>query len=196
MARLKSAWEIALEKTEELNVDLEKINREKAIKLGRKICGLYINDIDFTKDKLIEAYDKEENKKALREGIVNNLLLNICLPKDESFEKTIDKLIDIIQILDEYNEQLVTTLNQIKEFFNQYLNHQNDLVNQMKEQFEPVIKQKEAQLQQQYGPNFSYTADQDQEFMKLLEDNLKKLDDQYNQSLNEVKEQIKKDLLK
>jgi len=196
MARLKSAWEIALEKTEELNVDLDKIDRDRAIKLGRKICGLYINDIDFTKEKFLEAYDIEKNKEALREGIVNNLLLNISLPKDESFEKTIEKLIDITKILDEFNEQLVTTLNQIREFFIQYLKHQNDLVNQMKEQFAPVIKQKEAQMQQQYGPNFSYTADQDQEFMKLLEDNLKKLDDQYNQSLNEVKEQIKTDLLK
>ncbi|MGD1821965.1 MAG: DUF6657 family protein [Pleomorphochaeta sp.] len=194
MARIKSAWEIALEKTENLNIDLDKINREKAVKVGRKICGLYINDIDFTREKFMEEFNKAEDKTAVKEGIVSNLLLNITLPNDQSFENTFEKMIDIIKILKEDNEQLVDTLNQIKEFFNQYLNHQSDLVNQMKEQFEPVIKQKEAQLKQQYGPDFTYTADQDQEFMKLLDDNLKKLDEQYNETLENVKAKIKEEL--
>lgn len=195
MARIKSAWEIALEKTENLNIDLEKINKEKAIKLGRKICGLYINDIDFTKEKFIEEYEKEKNKTAMIEGIVNNILINIALPNDLSFESSFDKIIDIIQIIKEDNEQLIDTINQIKEFFKQYLNHQNELVNQMKEQFAPVLQQKEAQLKQQYGPDFQYSAEQDQEFMKLLDENLQKLDDQYNQTLFEVKEKIKEQLL-
>lgn len=194
MARIKSAWEIALEKTENLNIDLDKINREKAVKVGRKICGLYINDIDFTREKFMEEFNKAEDKTAVKEGIVSNLLLNITLPNDQSFENTFEKMIDIIKIIKDENDQLVDTLNQIKEFFNQYLNHQSDLVNQMKEQFEPVIKQKEAQLKQQYGPDFTYTADQDQEFMKLLDDNLKKLDEQYNETLENVKAKIKEEL--
>jgi len=194
MARIKSAWEIALEKTENLNVDLEKINRDKAVKLGRRICGLYINDIDFTIEKFKKEYEKAENKELVNEGIVNNLLLNLALPVDNTFNTTLDKLVDIIEILKKDPSELIDLINQIKEFFKQYLNHQDDLVNQMKEQFAPVLQQKEAQLQQQYGPDFKYSAEQDSEFMKLLDDNLKKLDQQYNETLDNVKEKIKQDL--
>ncbi len=195
MARIKSACELALEKTEDLNVDLDKISKEKSIKFGRKICGLYINDIDFTKEKFLSEYEKEDDKKSLREGIANNILINLSLPSDQMYNTTIDKIIEIIQMIKSDNEQLVATINQIREFFKQYLNHQNELVNQMKEQFAPALKQKEEQLKQQYGPDFTYSAEQDKDFMKLLDENLKKLDDQYNQTLIDVKEKIKEELL-
>jgi hypothetical protein len=194
MARIKSAWEIALEKTENLNIDMDKINRDKAIKVGRKICGLYINDIDFTMEKFKAEYEKSKNKKATNEGIVNNLLINLTLPKDTTFENTLDKINDIIDFLQEDGSSLKNTINQVREFFKQYLNHQEELINQMKEQFAPVIKQKEAQLQSQYGPDFTYSAEQDKEFMQLLDENLKKLDNQYNETLENVKAKIKEEL--
>jgi recombinational DNA repair ATPase RecF len=195
MARIKSAWEIALEKTENLNVDLEKINKDKAVKLGRRICGLYINDIDFTIEKFKKEYENAENKEQVNEGIVNNLLLNLALPVDNTYNNTLDKLVDIIEILKKDPSELIDLINQIRSFFDQYLNHQTELVNQMKEQFGPVLQQKEAQLKQQYGPDFTYAPENDQEFMKLLDDNLKKLDEQYEQTLIQVKEKIKEELL-
>ena len=195
MARIKSAWEIALEKTENLNVDMDKINKDKQVKLGRKICGLYINDIDYTMDKFKGDFERSTDKKSTKEGIISILLLNLSLPKNTNFEPTLDKIIDIISYLKEDSDELVNTINQVKEFFKQYLNHQDELVKQMKEQFEPVIKQKEAQLQQQYGEGFTYSAEQDKEFMQLLDENLKKLDQQYNETLDNVKSKIKEDLL-
>ncbi len=194
MARIKSAWEIALEKTESLNVDVDKINKNNAIKFGRRICGLYLNDIDYTLEKFKKEYSEASDKTATKEGIINNLLINLTLPSDLTFEKTLDKINDIVSEISDNSDEIINTINQIKEFFKQYLNHQDDLVNQMKEQFAPVLQQKEAQLQQQYGPDFKYSAEQDSEFMKLLDDNLKKLDQQYNETLDNVKEKIKQDL--
>ncbi len=195
MARIKSAWEIALEKTESLNIDVDKINKNNAIKLGRRICGLYLNDIDYTLEKFKKEYNEAKDKASTKEGIVNNLLINLTLPSDLSFESTLDKINDIISEISDNSDEIINTINQVKEFFKQYLNHQDDLVNQMKEQFAPVLQQKEAQLQQQYGPDFRYSAEQDSEFMKLLDDNLKRLDQQYNETLDNVKEKIKQDLL-
>jgi len=195
MARIKSAWEIALEKTESLNVDIDKINKNNAIKFGRRICGLYLNDIDYTLEKLKKEYNEAKDKASTKEGIVNNLLINLSLPSDLTFEETLDKINDIISEISDNSDEIINTIKQVKEFFKQYLNHQDDLVNQMKEQFAPVLQQKEAQLQQQYGPDFKYSAEQDSEFMKLLDDNLKRLDQQYNETLDNVKEKIKQDLL-
>jgi excinuclease ABC subunit A len=97
MARIKSAWELALEKTENLHVDLDKIKKDNTIKLGRKICGLYINDIDFSMEKFKSVYEKETDKTNLKEGIINSLLINLSLPKDLSFDTTIDKIVEIDQ---------------------------------------------------------------------------------------------------
>ncbi len=194
MGRIKSAWEIALEKTENLSVDLDKIKKDKAINLGRRICGSYINDIDYTMEKFKTEFEESPDKKATKEGILNIILLNLSLPSDRTFENSLDKINDIIDYLKEDSSELTSTVSQLKEFFEQYLNHQEQLVNQMQEQFAPALKQKEAQLQAQYGPSFTYTADQDDEFMQMLSNNLKKLNEQYNETLDSIKEKVKEEL--
>jgi hypothetical protein len=82
-------------------------------------------------------------------------------------------------------------LGQLEGFFSQYLENQEDLIERMKQQFAPHLQQKQAQLQQQYGPNFTLRPEQDPEFMKLLDKQLGQLDEQYTNILNQVKDQIK-----
>lgn len=195
MGRIKSAWEIALEKTADLQVDTKKLEHNKNVKKGRAIAGSYLNNIDFTFDDFKKAFDESENKKALVEGISKIITLNSNLPQDDFFEKKIAKLKEMSLKVQPESENLVTIFNQMSEFFKQYQTHQDQLINQMKEQFAPSLQQKEAQLKQQYGPDYKLNPEEDQEFMKLVNDNLKKLDDQYNGALEKVKENIETELM-
>lgn len=195
MGRIKSAWEIALEKTADLQVDTEKLKYNEDVKKGSGIAGNYLNNIDYTIEHFTKDFNDFLDKKAAVEGISKIILINSKLPQDDLFEQRINKLKEISTIVQPDNENIVSIFDQMIEFFKQYQNHQEQLINQMKEQFAPSLQQKEAQLRQQYGPDYKLNPEDDQEFMKLVNDNLKKLDDQYNGALENVKENIKTELL-
>jgi hypothetical protein len=194
MGRIKSAWEIALEKTADLHVDTKKLEHNKNVKKGSGIAGSFLNNIDFTIEDFNNAFDAAGDKKAVVEGITKIVVLNSKLPQDDLFEERISKLKQIALKVQPDSENLVTIFDQMGEFFKQYQSHQDQLINQMKEQFAPSLLQKEAQLKQQYGPDFKLNPEDDKEFMKLVNDNLKKLDDQYEGALEKVKENIETEL--
>ena len=195
MGRIKSAWEIALEKTADLKVDTKKINHDKILNKGSQITGSYLNNIDYSIEDFKEAFEAEEDKRTLVEGIVKIVLINVKLPENELYESKIQKLVDIAKVVQPDSETLPAIFTQMIEFFRQYENHQKQLIDQMKQQFGPSLAQKEEQMKQQYGPDFKLNPEQDKEFMQLLNDNLTKLDDHYNGSLKEVKENIQSELL-
>ena len=196
MAIIKSAWELALEKTEKLQVDPVKIKRDLKVKEGRQLAGIFLSDIDATKEGTKKQYDAvpAEEKEAFREGMALTMLSNLALPRNTAFKENFAKVLDLGMILGEGNEQLEQLLGQLEGFFSQYLENQEDLVERMKQQFAPALQQKEAQLRKQYGPNFTLRPEQDPEFMKLLDKQLSQLDDQYTNILTQAKAQIK-DLL-
>ena len=196
MGRIKSAWEIALEKTADLHVDTEKIAHNNTVKKGSQIAGSYLNNIDYTIEDFSKIFDAEKDKKTLVEGIKNIVLLNVKLPSDELFEQKIAKLKDICKKVQPDSEALVDIMDQMIEFFKQYQTHQEQLIQQMKDQFAPQLQQKETQMRAQYGPDFHLNPEDDKDFMTLVHDNLKKLDDQYNGALDGVKKNIETELLK
>jgi hypothetical protein len=196
MAIIKSAWELALEKAENLQVDPVKIKRDLKVKEGRQLAGTFLSDIDATKESTKKQYDAVpiEDKEAFKEGMALTMLSNLALPRSAAFKESFAKVLDLGMILGEGNEQLEQLLGQLEGFFSQYLENQEDLVERLKQQYAPALQQKEAQLRKQYGPNFTLRPEQDPEFMKLLDKQLSQLDEQYTNILTQAKLQIK-DLL-
>ncbi|MDY0304659.1 MAG: hypothetical protein RBQ65_08500 [Sphaerochaeta sp.] len=193
MAIIKSAWELALEKTEGLEIDTEKIKADMSIKEGRQIAAAFLNDIDVTREETIERYNAfpADEKALVKEGMALTLLSNLTLPRNSLFKESFPKVLDLGLILADGNEQITQILGQLEGFFTQYLENQDDLIDRLKTQFEPHLRQKEAQLRAQYGPNFTLRPEQDAEFMKILDQQLVKLDEQYTQILTQAKDQIK-----
>ncbi len=193
MAIIKSAWELALEKAENLQVDPVKIKRDLKVKEGRQLAGTFLSDIDATKESTKKQYDAVpvEDKEAFKEGMALTMLSNLALPRSAAFKENFAKVLDLGMILGEGNEQLEQLLGQLEGFFSQYLENQEDLVERMKQQYAPALQQKEAQLRKQYGPNFTLRPEQDPEFMKLLDKQLSQLDEQYTNILTQAKLQIK-----
>ncbi|MBJ2355441.1 DUF6657 family protein [Sphaerochaeta sp. S2] len=193
MAIIKSAWELALEKTENLQADPKKIKKEQLVKEGRQLAATFLMDIDATKEGTVKQYASYagEEKDSVKEGMVITFLSNLSLPRSAAYKESFSKVLELGEILGDGNEELKEMLGQLEGFFSQYLENQEDLIERMKQQFAPHLQQKQAQLQQQYGPNFTLRPEQDPEFMKLLEKQLGQLDEQYTNILNQVKDQIK-----
>jgi hypothetical protein len=193
MAIIKSAWEIAMERADSIQADPDKIKKDLNIKKGRQIAAAFLLDIDGTKEEAQKQYDScaKDAKVHVKEGMALTLLSNLTLPKTPNYAEIIPKLIDLGAMISGDNEELSELLSQMQGFFTQYVETQEDLVERLKEQFAPHLQQKEAQLRAQYGPNFVLRPEQDPEFMKLLDRQLKSLEEQYTEVLDKAKDRMK-----
>ncbi|WP_320128289.1 DUF6657 family protein [uncultured Sphaerochaeta sp.] len=193
MALIKSAWEIALEKTETLQVDSQKIKHDLKIKEGRQLAAAFLMDIDVTKEETAEklASYTGEDKTLIQEGMALTLLANLMLPRTSNFQDNFAKVAALASIIKPDDAELSDLMGQMEGFFSQYFKNQEDLIDRMKQQFGPQLEQKQAQMRAQYGSDFVIRPEQDPEFMKLLDKNLSQLDAQYNNILTQAKEQLK-----
>ncbi|MCH3916913.1 MAG: hypothetical protein LKE40_05525 [Spirochaetia bacterium] len=194
MSKIKSAWEIAMEKTADLKVDSEKIRKDELVKEGRQLAGKFLNDVSFHLEDLQKAYEKSTDKTLIKEGITAIILVNISLPSNDIYKEKNDRLKELAGLVSKDAETSQSMIDQLNGFYQQYIDNQDQLLDRLKEQFEPQLKQKEAQLKRQYGDNFTMTAEQDPDFMKLVQQQFKRLQQQYQQTLDNFKKQLEASL--
>ena len=88
------------------------------------------------------------------------------------------------------DENADALFSQIVAFLKQYPLHKKQLVDQLKAQAEPMLREKEEKIKNQYGEDVHLSLENDKEFLNILDQNLKRLDDQYNQTLDGAKAQL------
>ncbi len=191
MGRIKSAWEIALERTESIEIDQEKLKYNECVQKAKTLSSLFINSEDKTFEDTMQSLAAIDDKKAMYEGVITTSLQNINLPNGETADNRSQKAKQLIDFLSQNQPQVCDLTGQICSFLAQYPEHKKQLIEQLKSQFEPERQQKEAQLRQQYGEDFNYPIEQDKEFIQIANQNLEKLAEQYSQTLEGAKDQLK-----
>lgn len=194
MGRIKSAWEIALERTENIEVDAEKIRHSANIEAIRKIAGAYLlSDEDTeesTREKLLQ-YGSDDKREALGQTIINAL----SLPQEEkSDDKKAQRLSFLLSIAVPSGDEIQDFLGQVLAHIAQYPVHREQLMNQLKEQFEPMLREKEEKLRAQYGEAPHLSLENDKEYRKVANQYLERLRDQYQEALDDAKKQLKEAL--
>lgn len=193
MSLLKSAWEIALEKTEDIEADPEKIRRDNIINEGKHLAGAYLTDIEADGSTLREAYKKAEDdqRDLLKEGMTTTVLLNIALPQSSDFSDRLEKIRTIVEIIDGPESDTVGLIGQIGQFMDKYLQARDSLLERARQQYQPMYEQKREQMMQKYGKAPNMSMDQDPDFMQMLQKNYTQLSNQYQQVLDQAKDQLK-----
>lgn len=175
MSRIKSAWELALEKTEGMTFDEEKLKTDSLIKEGMALAGSYLANIDMSLDQLKQKLSqvKPEDMATFRKGMANVVISNIVLPQDALYSMRFERLCQVAGVLDSASGD---SLMQLKEFLDGYL--------QQKEEFAQSIQQK---LQaDQVDPS---------QFSQIIQQNLKRLDSQYQETLDRTKQTLENALV-
>ncbi len=189
MGRIKSAWEIALERTDDIEIDYDRIRRNESLDKIRRAAGSYLveetADNEDLREKLAE-YPIDDLREALSSLVINKL----SLPSEEVDDDRYQRLSFIISLIAN-REDTLELFGQIAGFLMQYPMHKKQLIEQMKAQFEPLLREKEAKMKEQYGESIHLSLEQDKEFLEMLKKNLERLDEQYNSTLSEAKEQLK-----
>lgn len=191
MGKIKSAWEIALEKTESIEIDENRIRHNATIDAIRRIAGSYLLSDEDTEEKTataLAAYSDEDLKEALGQSIINSISLPLT---DEEESRKPQRLAFLLSIALKGNGEAEDFLSQILTHVAQYPKHRKQLMEQLKSQFEPMLKEKEERMRQQYGEAPHLTMENDKECREMANKYLERLQKQYQDTLDDAKQQLK-----
>ncbi|POR01635.1 hypothetical protein AU468_07795 [Alkalispirochaeta sphaeroplastigenens] len=190
MAEIKSALEIALEKTRDIQGDPEAVRKHEAKNEGRKMLATLRRDPDFQLKKALKAVPRDRTGW-VKEGLFEAVRSNLVLPQEEADLARLEELAVVMKELSRDRAMVDAILQQVRDFFSRYLQDRDRLIEGLTEQYEPRRKQREQQLSQQYGRPVKLEASQDPEFAKLLQDHLGRLQEQYQHALVEVESHLR-----
>ena len=193
MGKIKSAWEIALEKTQDISIDKDKLRRSEQLESARKAIGAYLND-DDTKienlQKAMDAADESIRKDALAKAILGAISINMD-PEDSVIWTKIKTLASMATS----EPDVPAFLDQIAGYIKQYPEHRKSLIEKLKAQYQPMLDEKEQELSRKYGQDVHLSLDTDKEFVQIATQNLKQLDKQYDAAIQNAKDELKNIIL-
>lgn len=192
MGEIKSSWEVALERTADIKGDKASVHANEVKKAGKRIASEYIyaDKPDIKNfEKALSEYSGED-KAMVQRGAFEVFLSYISLPQDENYSDALERAQKGLEVLTGNKKDVASIMEQVQQFFGQYLQHRDQLKDQLKQQYEPQLKRKQQELSRQYGSQIELQPEQDPEFNQALQKNMQQLEAQYQQALNQVKEQL------
>ena len=193
MTEIKSALELALERTQDIKGDKETLLANERRQDGKRLASKYLQPEDEKIDPATEfkKYDTNEGS-FVREGFFETILANLTLPADGEYKDRLQLLEAGVQLVTKERRQAAYLFQQIDQFFEQYLQTKEEVGEQLKVQYEPQLREKEKLLAQQMGAQVHLAPESDPEYMSLLSKNLARLEEQYNQALQQVKGELER----
>jgi hypothetical protein len=190
MGQIKSAIEIALEKTMGVTVDKQSLEADKFKKQGKKIISQFLEDIDASLDGCFKGMSKDEINW-VREGMAYALMANLFLPNDELAITKLKRVQEGFLKIITNNKKLKLLFNQLESFFSEYIDGKKRLREQITAQYAPRLRQKEEALSKQMGGTpVHLDPESDPEFKKVLVSTFTQFDERYRQVLDQVKNEL------
>ena len=195
MTEIRSTMDLVLERAARMGkASADELEQEDIRKQGMKLAAEFL---DSKVDNLMNSFSElpAEKQMAVRQGMVEVLLRNIFLPRDEDAKERTDRAAKGIVELGGGAGDLSSICAEMQHILGQYNQHREQLKTQLEEQ---VKAQYEQLLTQQRGgmpgesvnPELALQAKIKEEWTRLETE----LSDQYNQALEQHKSTLKERL--
>ena len=189
MALIKSALELALEKTEGLSVDKEELRRKELFNLGRVAAAKGLEEGVDSFDTAVHTQEKALNKteySVFAGGAAENLLSRIVLATDPGNSVILNKVGDLLDRLTK--KKAGAKLEKIAGLLLQYGTELGQLRQAIGQQLGPQLRQRA----QQAGHNpATYVMEKDPAYLKVLAENLEPLRAEYQLGLDGLKAEVR-----
>jgi hypothetical protein len=185
MGRIKSALEIALERTDSVKSDKGTIDQFEAKQQGKKLANQFLEN---DKTDLADAIKKapKDQQESLKQGIFDVLLSQITLPLSKDDEKRIGAVGKGLQIV--INDGKFAALyKQLTQVLARYLDELAQYDEAIRRQYEPKLRQKEEELARRYGRAVKLDPFQDPEFIAFYNQNMNALKGSYQTAGDQVR---------
>ena len=189
MAVIKSALELALEKTEGLSVDKEELRRKELFTQGRVAAAKGLEEgVDSFETALLaqEKALKKPEYAVFADGAADNLLSRIVLAIDPAASATLAKAGELLDRLTK--KKASARLQKIAGMLQQYGTEVGQLRAAIGQQLGPQLRQR---AQQQGHNPATYVMEKDPAYLKVLSENLEPLRAEYQQGIDALKTEIR-----
>ena len=190
MGEIRSALEIALEKTEGIKGDKQAIQNEKIKNAGKKAAAVFLGGGSAEDLAAAVAAVDAASRQKFAEGALPIFCAGVKLPEDEEGVSALGHLAEGFKEVFPH-AGLDALFRQAGAIFKQYLEDEAALYSALERQFAPRLKAKAEALSKQYGQPISLSLDQDAEYSAALSRGLKALQDQYDAVINEIRGRMK-----
>jgi hypothetical protein len=190
MGRIKSALEIALERTESVKSDRTSIEQFDAKQRGKKLANEYLENPETN---LAEELKKTppEQLESLKQGIFDVLVSQITLPAGKDDSKRIETLGKGLETIIK-DKQFAALYKQLGQALNQYLDEAAQYEEAIQRQYAPKLRQKEEELSRRMGRAVRIDPFQDPEFIAFYNQNMNALKGNYQAAVDQVREEARK----
>jgi hypothetical protein len=188
MGRIKSALEIALERTETVKGDKSSLDQFDARQQGKRLANQFLEE---QKPAILEegiGKVPRERRAALKQGIFDVLVSRLGLPLSGDDEKRIAAAGKGLQII--INNPKFNAINkQFGQLLSQYLDQAAQYEEAIKRQYAPKLRQKEEELSRRLGRQVQIDPFQDPEFAAFYNQNMNALKGNYQSAVDEIREE-------
>lgn len=189
MGAIKTALEIALDKTDKVKSDKASINQFEAKQKGKKLANAYFSgEADLLNE--IKQSPKEQ-RKSLKQGIFDVLITKIALPAVKGDEKLFEKTAKGLQAVIE-DKQFPELCGQLEQIFARYLQEASHYDQAIRQQYAPKLRQKEEELSRRLGREVRIDPSQDPEFNSFYSQHMKALKGNYEPAIEQAKEETRR----
>jgi len=201
MAMIKSALELALERTKGLQAD-EKALKSNAIKVeGRKAAGKFLEDDDAASlDASMRAVEPEY-KEVFRKAVFEVLAAQIQLPNAGFLPEKLTSVglgLGVLALAvapkgpegQGIDRKVAALVQQIGAFLSKYLEDVKKVEQAIRTQWAPKLRDKERQLAARMGQDVRLDPMQDPEFAAFYKQNVENLKSSYSDALEKAKEDL------
>ncbi|MDR1175689.1 MAG: hypothetical protein LBK83_09515 [Treponema sp.] len=186
MGRIKSALEIALERTESVKSDKGSIGQHEAKIRGKRLANQYLTE-GIGLEAEIKKAPKDE-QESLKQGIFDVLSGMIKLPVEEEDLKRLDTVGKGLSLLVN-NNRFAGIYKQLREALSRYLQETAQYEEAITRQYEPKLRQKEEELSRRVGRQIRLDPFQDPEFVAFYNQHMNALKDKYQAAIDQVREE-------
>jgi len=186
MGEIKTALEIALERTENVKSDKSGIDQFEMKKRGKKLANAYLEgEVDLADEiKKTEAGKRE----SLKQGIFDVLITQIVLPAGKEDEKRIELVgKGLAAVIN--NSQFSAMYKQLVQLFGQYLQEMAQYEQAIRQQYAPKLRQKEEELSRRMGREVRIDPFQDPEFIAFYNQHMTALKGNYESVVEQAREE-------
>jgi hypothetical protein len=188
MGDIKTALEIALEKTESVKSDKAGIEQFEAKQLGKKLANAYLAGTADIAGELKKA--PTARKESLKQGILDVLVSQIALPAPGGEEK-IEKVGKGLAIVIE-NKEFSSLFQELMQIISRYLQEFSQYEQAIRQQYAPKLRHKEEELSRRLGREVRIDPLQDPEYVAFYSQNINALKGNYEPVIEQAKEEVRK----
>jgi len=186
---IKSALEIALEKSKNIKISEKELERENFREIGKKIAGQYLTQKNYDLVSILKSY-KGDSKKYILESIESVFLSNIVLPKNNEAKKDIRKVLEGIVSIKEDKQIVSYICGEIEQFLESYIKTVEEYYKQLKKEFQRQFETARKEMENQFGIKVKIDVENNPEFQKKFREIVSQIDSEYRNVLDEYKQRL------